>query len=249
MVAPQGRVHPVAARCHSSCDHDLVMKLSIIIPVYNEVKNIVTALRRLQDYRLQGHEVIVVDGGSQDNTFDCAVGLVDKLLKSKPGRATQMNTGAAQATGDVLVFLHVDTELPRLANKLINEAMDNQYQWGRFNVSLSGQHVLFRIIETMMNWRSRVTGIATGDQAIFVRRTVFQQVAGYPEIKLMEDIELSRKLKFFGKPACIKTRAMTSSRKWEKNGIVRTTLLMWWLRLLHFFGVSPEKLHSRYYRT
>ena len=197
---------------------------------------------------MQGHEVIVVDGGSRDNTFDCAVGLVDKLLMSKPGRAMQMNIGAEQATGEVLVFLHADTELPNLSNNLIIDVLKKTHQWGRFNVQLSGQHVLFRVIETMMNWRSRLTGIATGDQVIFVRRAVFQQAGSYPEIKLMEDIELSNKLKSFGKPACIKTRVITSSRKWEKNGIVRTTLLMWQLRLLHFFGVSPDKLYSRYYR-
>ena len=224
------------------------MKLSIIIPVYNEVDHIVAALRRLQNYRLQGHEVIVVDGGSRDNTFDCAVGLVDKLLMSKPGRAMQMNIGAEQATGDVLVFLHADTELPHLANKLIIDVMKNKHQWGRFNVQLSGQHVLFRVIENMMNWRSCLTGIATGDQVIFVQRAVFGQVGSYPEIKLMEDIELSKRLKSFGKPACIKSRVITSSRKWEKNGIVKTVLLMWRLRLLHFFGVSADKLHAQYYR-
>lgn len=224
------------------------MKLSIIIPVYNEVEHIVTALRRLQDYRLQGHEVIVVDGGSKDNSFDCAVGLVDKLLMSKPGRATQMNIGAEQATGDVLLFLHVDTELPHLANKFIEGVMNKNYQWGRFNVRLSGRHVMFRIIETLMNWRSCLTGIATGDQAIFVRQDVFNQAGAYPEIKLMEDIELSKRLKCFAKPVCIKQSVTTSSRKWEKNGILKTVLLMWQLRLLHFLGVSPDKLYSRYYR-
>ena len=224
------------------------MKLSIIIPVFNEADNIVASLRRLQNYRFQGHEVIVVDGGSRDNTFDCAVGLVDKLLMSKSGRAMQMNIGAEQATGDVLVFLHVDTELPHLANKLIIDVMKNNHQWGRFNVQLSGQHVLFRVIESMMNWRSCLTGIATGDQVIFVQRAVFGQVGTYPEIKLMEDIELSKRLKPFGKPACIETRVITSSRKWEKNGIVKTVLLMWRLRLLYFFGVSANKLSSQYYR-
>ncbi|MDH5612324.1 MAG: TIGR04283 family arsenosugar biosynthesis glycosyltransferase [Gammaproteobacteria bacterium] len=224
------------------------MRLSIIIPVLNESETLVVSLTRLQQYRQQGHEVIVVDGGSCDNSFDCALGLVDKLLMSKPGRATQMNIGAEQAAGEVLVFLHADTELPVLFNNLITDALNKNHQWGRFNVSLSGRHILFRIIETMMNWRSCLTGVATGDQAIFVRRSVFQQVAGYPEIKLMEDIELCRKLKFFGKPACIKSRVITSSRKWEKNGILKTLWLMWQLRLLHFFGVSSEKLFSRYYR-
>ncbi len=224
------------------------MKLSIIIPVYNEAENIVALLRRLQNYRIQGHEVIVVDGGSRDNSFDCAIGMVDKLLMSKPGRAMQMNIGTEQASGEVLVFLHADTELPPQANNLIIDAMNKKHQWGRFNVRLSGQRRFFRIIETMMNWRSCLTGIATGDQVIFVRRNVFMQAGGYPEIKLMEDIELSKKLKKFSKPACIKNAVITSSRRWEKNGIVKTTLLMWQLRLLYFLGVSPDKLFTRYYR-
>jgi len=224
------------------------MKLSIIIPVFNEAKNIANTLKQLQVYRQRDHEVIVVDGGSRDNTVDCVQDMADQLLISKPGRAMQMNIGAEQAQSEVLVFLHADTQLPNSADTLIIKAMEQAAQWGRFNVRLSGQHILFRLIENMMNWRSCLTGIATGDQVIFVRRTLFEQVGGYPEIKLMEDIELSKKLKLFGKPVCIKQRVTTSSRKWEKNGIVRTMLLMWRLRLLYFFGVSPNKLHARYYQ-
>lgn len=224
------------------------MKLSIVIPVFNEAENIAATLNRLQAYRQQGHEVIVVDGGSRDNTIECAQGLVDQLLISKPGRAMQMNVGAEQAQGDVLVFLHADTQLPDDADTLIFDAISRGNQWGRFNVRLSGRHVLFRLIENMMNWRSCVTGIATGDQVIFVRDMQFEQAGGYPDIKLMEDIELSKKLKSFDKPACIKQRVITSSRRWEKNGILRTVLLMWRLRLLHFFGVSPEKLFTLYSR-
>lgn len=224
------------------------MKLSIIIPTLNEADNLVASLERLQQYRQQGHEVIVVDGGSRDNTFDCAIGLVDHLLMSKPGRASQMNIGAEQSLGDVLVFLHADTQLPEFAEALIIESVKYNNQWGRFNVRLSGQHILFRIIETLMNWRSCLTGIATGDQVIFVRREIFEKVGGYPEIKLMEDIALSKKLKSYSKPACIKQRVITSSRKWEKNGMVRTVLLMWRLRLQYFFGVSADELHSKYYR-
>jgi len=224
------------------------MKLSIIIPVFNEAENIANTLKQLQVYRQRDHEVIVVDGGSRDNTVDCVQDMADQLLISKPGRAMQMNIGAEQAQSEVLVFLHADTQLPNSADTLIIKAMEQAAQWGRFNVRLSGQHILFRLIENMMNWRSCLTGIATGDQVIFVRRTLFEQVGGYPEIKLMEDIELSKKLKLFGKPVCIKQRVTTSSRKWEKNGIVRTMLLMWRLRLLYFFGVSPNKLHARYYQ-
>ena len=224
------------------------MKLSIIIPVYNEAKNISALLRRLRDYRFQGHEVIVVDGGSRDNSFDCVIGLVDKLLMSKQGRALQMNIGAEQAEGDILLFLHADTHLPKDADKLIANVIEKDKVWGRFDVNLSGSHVFFRIIETMMNLRSCISGIATGDQAIFVKRKAFEAVGGYPEMMLMEDIELSKKLKSISKPVCIKQRVITSSRKWEQNGIVRTTLLMWRLRLQYFFGVSADKLHSKYYR-
>ena len=224
------------------------MKLSIIIPVYNEAKNISALLRRLRDYRFQGHEVIVVDGGSRDNSFDCAMGLVDKLLMSKQGRALQMNVGAEQAEGDILLFLHADTHLPMDADKLIANVINKDKIWGRFDVSLSGEHRFFRIIETMINLRSCITGVATGDQAIFVKRSIFEQSGAYPEIKLMEDIALSKQLKSHGKPACINERVITSSRKWEDNGIVKTVLLMWRLRLLYFLGVSPEKLSSLYYR-
>ena len=223
------------------------MKLSIIIPVFNEAENIATTLKQLQVYRQQGHEVIVVDGGSRDNTIDGVQDMADRLLISKPGRAVQMYIGAEQAQGDVLVFLHADTQLPTSADALIIKTIEQGAQWGRFNVRLSGQHILFRLIENMMNWRSCLTGIATGDQVIFVRRMLFEQVGAYSEIKLMEDIELSKKLKVVGKPVCIKQRVTTSSRKWEKNGIVRTVLLMWRLRLLYFFGVSPDKLFSQYY--
>ena len=224
------------------------MKLSIIIPIFNEAENIANILKQLQVYRQQGHEVIVIDGGSRDNTVDCVQGMADQLLISKPGRAMQMNIGAEQAQGEVLVFLHADTQLPDSADTLIIKSMEQGAQWGRFNVRLSGQHILFRLIENMMNWRSCLTGIATGDQVIFVRRTLFEQVDGYPEIKLMEDVALSKKLKAVGKSACIKQRVITSSRKWEENGIVRTVLLMWRLRLQYFLGVSADKLHSQYYR-
>lgn len=248
MAAPQGRDLHAVVLCSLCNRYNFNMKLSIIIPVFNEADNIATTLTQLQSYRKQGHEVIVVDGGSQDNTIELAQGVVDQLLISKPGRAIQMNIGAGLAEGDVLVFLHVDTLLPDAADTLIIGAIDQGNQWGRFNVRLSGQHILFRVIETMMNWRSCLTGIATGDQVIFVRRVLFEQTGGYPEIKLMEDIELSKQLKPFGKPACINTRVTTSSRKWEESGIIRTVLLMWRLRLLYFFGTSPDKLFSQYYR-
>ena len=224
------------------------MKLSIIIPVFNEAEKIAATLNKLQRYRKQGHEIIVVDGGSQDNTIDCVDGMSDKLLISKAGRAMQMNIGAEQAGGEVLVFLHADTQLPDGADTLIINAISSNGKWGRFNVRLSGNHILFRFIETLMNVRSCLTSIATGDQVIFVQTNLFKKVDGYPEIKLMEDIALSKRLKAIGKPVCIKKPVITSSRKWENEGILKTALLMWKLRLLYFLGVSPEKLFSQYYR-
>lgn len=224
------------------------MKLSIVIPVYNEADNIVTSLQRLQACRQQGHEVIVVDGGSQDGTLSLAQGMADQIFSSEPGRAKQMNAGARQATGELLIFLHADTQLPDNAPALMLEALNSKTHWGRFNVTLSGSHFLFRIIENMMNWRSCLTGIATGDQVIFVKRKIFEQAGAYPSIKLMEDIALSKQLKFFSKPACIKTRVITSSRRWQEKGLLRTMVLMWQLRFLYFIGVSPDKLVLKYYR-
>lgn len=224
------------------------MKLSIIIPVFNEEENIERFLKHLQVYRERGHELIVVDGGSKDNTVNYTSGLTDKLLVTGPGRAIQMNAGAVSAGNDTFVFLHADTDLPDFSDQMIAAALSQTQPWGRFNVCLSGGHVLFRFIETMMNWRSCLTGIATGDQVIFIQRELFERVGPYREMKLMEDIELSKRLKVIARPVCITTPVTTSSRKWEKNGIIVTVFLMWYLRLLYFFGVHPDKLFFRYYR-
>lgn len=224
------------------------MKVSIIIPVLNEASTISDALKSLQQYRQQGHEVIVVDGGSKDDTVSCARELADQVIKSECGRALQMNAGANIARQEILLFLHADTVLPEGACDLIINALSSGYLWGRFDVRLSGKNWTFRFIERMMNWRSRFTSIATGDQAIFVQKKLFLDVGEYPEIKLMEDIALSKKLRKHKKPVCLKNRVITSSRKWENNGVVRTVLLMWRLRLMYFFGVSPDKLARLYYR-
>ena len=224
------------------------MKVSIIVPVLNEEDAVTSALKALQVYRQQGHDIIVVDGGSVDDTVARTHGLVDQILKSKCGRAFQMNTGAEYATGDVLVFLHIDTMLPVNACSMIVDIIDQGNDWGRFDVRLSGQSWLFRVIERMMNWRSSLTSIATGDQAIFVRKSVFSKVGVYPDIRLMEDIVLSHKLRNHSKPACIKNYVITSSRKWETNGIMRTVFLMWRLRLMYYLGVPADKLAKQYYR-
>ena len=222
------------------------MRLSIIIPVLNEAGEIKSFLEPLQSLRKGGHELLLVDGGSRDATVEIARTMVDKLVASPAGRAMQMNAGAKAATGEVLLFLHADTTLPAQAISLIERALQGGRQWGRFDVRLSGRHLMLRFVERMMNWRSCLTGIATGDQAIFVKRDIFQQAGAFPEIVLMEDIEMSKQLKRIGKPACIETPVITSSRRWEQGGIFKTILLMWYMRFAYFLGLSPECLAKLY---
>lgn len=223
------------------------MYISIIIPVLNDESVIKTLLHQLQPYRAQGHEVIVVDGGSCDETVSVSKSLADKVIQSGAGRALQMNNGAAQSSSDILWFLHADTKLHEKAIKKIQfYLIDKNKDWGRFNINLSGENVLFRLIEKMINIRSCVTSIATGDQGIFVKRKSFEKVKGYSKLPLMEDIDLSQKLKKYSRPACIKEALTTSSRRWEKNGIVSTVLLMWRLRFLYWLGVSADKLAAQY---
>jgi rSAM/selenodomain-associated transferase 2 len=218
---------------------DARLKLSVVVPVLNEAAGIRAALEALAPLRSHGHEIIVVDGGSSDRTLELAQGRCDLMLRAPRGRAAQMNAGARVATGDVLVFLHADTRLPPRADQLISNAS----MWGRFDVEIEGRHPLLKVVACAMNLRSRLTGIATGDQAMFVRRDTFP---GFPEIALMEDIALSRILKRMGRPACLRERAVTSGRRWESRGVLRTIFLMWRLRLLYFLGVSPERLARRY---
>lgn len=223
------------------------MRISIIVPTLNESNSIVATLDRLKPFRMAGHEVIVVDGGSQDETIKLATSRADKVIKSTPGRAQQMNVGADQASGDVLWFLHADTLVPDNATQLILQVFEKQKnQWGRFNIRLSGKHLLLRIVERLMNMRSRITGIATGDQGIFVRREAFEFVGGFLPIPLMEDLDISKRLKKLSRPCCLDAKLITSSRRWEENGILRTILLMWRLRLAYTLGVSPEKLAHDY---
>lgn len=226
-------------------------KISIIIPVLNEAQTIQTFLKKLQPLREQGHEIVLVDGKSQDNTCIQARPYVDRMISSGKGRARQQIIGAKMATGQVFLFLHADTSLPCDADQLILSALSSGQSgcalWGRFNVRLSGQHWMFRIIEKMMNWRSCLTGIATGDQAIFVSRLLYNDVGGMPEIDLMEDIEFSKRLKTLSQPICLRSTVITSSRRWEKNGITKTILFMWGMRLQYFFGVKPELLVKKYY--
>jgi rSAM/selenodomain-associated transferase 2 len=216
----------------------VAQRLSVVVPALNEAAGIRAALEALAPLRARGHEVIVVDGGSTDGTAQLAAGLCDQLLVTAPGRALQMNAGARAASGDMLVFLHADTRLPA------DFAIPDSSRWGRFDVRIEGRHPLLKLVAWSMNLRSRLTGIATGDQAMFVRRELFP---GFPEIALMEDVALSRLLKRRGAPTCLHEKVVTSGRRWESRGVLRTILLMWSLRLRYFLGTSPDKLARRYY--
>jgi rSAM/selenodomain-associated transferase 2 len=217
-------------------------RLSVVIPALNEAHGIGEVLRSLAPLRERGHEVIVADGGSDDGSREIATPLCDAVLLAPRGRARQMNAGAAAAGGDVLVFLHADTRLPAGAEQDILGAAAS-YLWGRFDVAIEGRHPLLPVVARAMNLRSRITGIATGDQAIFVRREAFE---GFPDIALMEDVAFSKSMKRRGPPACLRSRVLTSGRRWEARGVLRTVVLMWRLRLLYFSGVRPERLARLY---
>lgn len=218
--------------------------ISIIIPTLNEGGNIQACLLALQSIRNQS-EIIVVDGGSVDDTIEISSPLVDKLIVSAKGRAKQMNAGATQATGKVLVFLHADTFLPDNALALMSQT---NHGWGRFDIQLKGKVVMLKVVATFMNWRSRLTGIATGDQVIFVSKQLFDAVDGYSDIALMEDIDLCAKLKKISPPRCLDATVVSSGRRWEQFGMFKTILLMWSLRLRYFFGENPDVLSVLYSR-
>jgi rSAM/selenodomain-associated transferase 2 len=226
------------------------MKLSIIIPALNEAARIEATLASLAPLRARGHEVIVVDGGSSDATARLAALHADRVLAAPRGRASQMNVGAGQARGDVLLFLHADNRLPESADRLIADALAaSRRAWGRFDVAIEGAHPMLPAIAWFMNVRSRSTGIATGDQSVFVRREAFERAGGFPSLALMEDVALSARLKAVSRPACLRARTVTSGRRWETKGVFRTLLLMWRLRLSFFFGASPERLARIYEGT
>lgn len=224
-----------------------VMRLSIVVPVLNEGAALAATLDQLQPLRNAGHEVIVVDGGSQDASVDVARPRADHTLVSARGRAVQMNAGAAAATGDVIVFLHADSVLPADAATAIAAARAEGAQWGRFDITITGRPAILPLVAWMMNARSRLTGIATGDQAIFVDRATFAAAGGFPPIALMEDIALSTTLrKRTGPPACLRQRVITSGRRWEQHGPWRTIITMWRLRLAYAMGADPERLARIY---
>jgi rSAM/selenodomain-associated transferase 2 len=219
---------------------------SIVVPVRDEGAVIERLLAALQPARAAGHELIVVDGESTDDTRERAVLHCDRLLVSPPGRARQMNAGARVAGGDWLWFVHADSGFPEGVMAALSRLSACKAGWGRFDVRLDDPAPVFRVIETAMNWRSRLTGMATGDQGIFVRRALFEQVGGFPEIPLMEDLALSKRLRRSGRPACLRPPLHTSARRWRRYGVARTVLLMWRLRLAWFLGADPAVLARRY---
>ena len=222
------------------------MTFSIIMPVLDEAAGIEAALAALAPFRARGVEVIVADGGSQDATAALARPLADHVIVTPRGRAAQMNAGAAAASGDIYLFLHVDTQLPPNADRLVVDGIAHSGQdWGRFDVRFDGGGLL-ALVALMMNLRSRISGIVTGDQAAFVTRAAFERAGGFPAIALMEDVALSVKLKHIGRPLALRAHVTTSARRWRKHGVLRTILLMWKLRLRYFLGADPAKLARAY---
>lgn len=239
MVARLGRVQAVEARWTSV--------ISVIIPVLREADNISTLRQLMQLLRSVDAEIIVVDGGSNDGTQDLVRSFTDQFINAPQGRARQMNAGAEAASGEFLLFLHADSILSKEA---IDEAIDKieNSEWGRFDLRINNSQYLYRVIEYMINMRSRITGIATGDQAIFVRKNLFNDIGQFADIPLMEDIEICRRLKKRARPVCLKQKVVTSARYWEKHGPFISILRMWRIRFAYWMGVSPKLLHGRYYR-
>lgn len=221
--------------------------LSVILPALDEAAGIRATLGDLQPLRAAGHELILVDGGSRDATLELARPLVDRALDGPRGRARQMNAGAALARGAVFWFLHADTRVPPGALAALDGALRAGRPWGRFDLRLSGRQPLLRVVERMISLRSRLQGLATGDQGIFVERRLFESLGGYPDIPLMEDLALAKALRRHRRPACLRPCLISSSRRWERHGVTRTILLMWRLRLAYALGADPAHL-ARHYR-
>lgn len=218
----------------------------MIVPVLNEAPGLPDMARHWRELAEQGAEVLVVDGGSADGTAELARAAGFAVLEARRGRATQMNHGARRARGSTLVFLHADTRLPVGALELVSTGLSARHCWGRFNVRIEGRPALLPVVASLMNLRSRITGIATGDQALFMTRQAFEAVGGYPDQPLMEDIELSARLKRLTPPLCLAAKATTSGRRWENQGVVRTIVCMWGLRLAYWLGVPAGTLARAY---
>ena len=222
-------------------------RLSVVIPALNEAAGMAAALHALAPLVARGAQLLVADGSSMDVTVALAQSGGAQVVHAPRGRALQMNAGAQQATGDLLLFLHADTRLPPNADGLVQQALASGPQvWGRFDVRIEGEPRMLRVIAAFMNRRSRWTGIATGDQALFMTRAAFDAVGGFPAQPLMEDIEMSVRLLKHSRPACLRARVVTSGRRWETHGVWRTVLLMWRLRLAYWRGAAPERLAALY---
>jgi rSAM/selenodomain-associated transferase 2 len=222
--------------------------LTIVIPALNEGRVIADLLASLAPLRVRDVEVVVVDGGSTDGTAEAAGPGADRVIVAPRGRARQMNVGAAAAHAPVLLFLHADTRLPANADQLILNGLGAAgLEWGRFDIRIESASRWLRLVASFMNLRSRITGIATGDQAMFVTRRAFDALRGFPDQALMEDVELSSRLKQRGRPLCLRPPVVTSGRRWGARGVARTILLMWWIRLLYFFGVAADRLARLYH--
>lgn len=220
--------------------------LSIVMPALNEAAGIADILQALQPLRRRGVELVLADGGSSDGTAQLAAPLADGVIHAARGRAAQMNAGAAEARGEVLLFLHADTRLPAQADAAVLHAIAGGACWGRFDVRIDGRPWMLRVVAALMNRRSRWSGIATGDQAIFVTRAAFVRIGGFPLQPLMEDVELSRRLKRLGRPVCLRERVVTSGRRWEQRGVWRTIVLMWRLRWRYWRGEPAASLAEAY---
>ena len=224
------------------------MNISVIVPVLNEAKSIAATLAALVP--LAPYEMIIVDGGSSDRTWEIAAEFPVKVIASEGGRARQMNRGAREASGDVLLFLHADTRLPPTAFADIAGALgDLRCLGGRFDIELDGEHWLLPLVGRMISYRSRISKVGTGDQAIFVRRAVFERMNGFEDIPLMEDIAFCRGLKRLGGIACLRSRVITSARRWEADGVWRTIFRMWILKLGYLAGIAPARLKQFYADT
>lgn len=234
-----GKVKP---RAPTSSD----MRPSIIIPVLNEAPNLPDLSRQLQALVQVGAEALFVDGGSDDDTPSLAESAGFRVIRGERGRARQMNSGAKAACGDVLIFLHADTTLPAGALQAIEATLRAGHAWGRFDVCIAGRPWMLGVVAHLMNRRSRITGIATGDQAMFMTREAFESVGGFPDQPLMEDIEISRRLRASSRPACLRIKVTTSGRRWESRGVWRTIFLMWRLRWDYWRGVPPDRLAEAY---
>ncbi len=246
MPVLRGRGQVVVAR---SVDSDFPQQLSVIVPVLNDEAALRVMAEDLLMLKRRGHQIIIVDGGSIDGSIEVALSISNEVIRHHKGRATQMNRGAQQARHKILWFLHADSRVPEFADRAILAAClkTSDLSWGRCNIRIQNEAIIFRIISFMMNLRSCWTGVVTGDQAIFVSRSLFEQCGGYPEIALMEDIGISKKLRKRTHPLCLKVRVTTSARRWEQNGVFRTVIKMWMIRFLYFIGINPDRLHHWYY--